>query len=475
MRRTLIRVAGILAVAVSAASGAMAQTSTFQNAPATEQNTSQGISNTAKTGQQAQQNAGIEGGPDVTYAQVMQNPDDPALNAAYARTQIRKGDLLGASTTLERILLSHPEIVDIRLLYAVVLYRLDDPTTALAQLQALDPATLTPAQRAQRDSALDLVQQKLQVLHQFINVAIGTHFDTDRNASPSSNSVLVGDTAIPLQGSNRQRADWGNLAQFNYGAEYDLGTDPKSSVYGNLTLLGDRQVTVSTLDSNIAGAEAGYRRDFGANALQIGMFDTFMTLNSRYYLQDYGPLARVVTKQQANIDTFVELRVDRQVFHNSTTVPNATDYSGTAPAGWAGVTWRINDRHTLTASAGLTQKHAEQDFQSYRREAFRLSDTWVLDHGQFFVLGGEAGNSSYTEPELVYSANTRRDRDIRLDLTYGVPISTIADLADIALPPEASNVVLSLNGEYYRDISSVSNYTYDNFRTMLLLSKRWEF
>lgn len=50
---------------------------------------------------------GLISDSDVTYEQVLKNPDNPALNAAYARGQIKRGDLLGASTTLERILLVH--------------------------------------------------------------------------------------------------------------------------------------------------------------------------------------------------------------------------------------------------------------------------------------------------------------------------------------------------------------------------------
>ena len=48
------------------------------------------------------------------------------------RAQIRRGDVRGAGATLERILLMRPDLPRIRLLYAIVLYRLDNLDEAAA-------------------------------------------------------------------------------------------------------------------------------------------------------------------------------------------------------------------------------------------------------------------------------------------------------------------------------------------------------
>lgn len=52
---------------------------------------------------------------------VLKDPGTLDLACRYAQTQIRKGDLLGASPTLERILLVRPDLPRVRVLYAVVL------------------------------------------------------------------------------------------------------------------------------------------------------------------------------------------------------------------------------------------------------------------------------------------------------------------------------------------------------------------
>ena len=73
-------------------------------------------------------------GRDVTFDEVLRDPDNVDLNYAYALTLIRQGDLLGALSTLERILLRNPNIPRVRLLYAIVLYRLNAVDEASREL-----------------------------------------------------------------------------------------------------------------------------------------------------------------------------------------------------------------------------------------------------------------------------------------------------------------------------------------------------
>jgi hypothetical protein len=74
---------------------------------------------------------------------------DAALQAdsgvALARRQISDADLLGAAGTLERVLLTHPEAAEARLLYASLLCRLDDAEGAAVELRLLPPEAITDA------------------------------------------------------------------------------------------------------------------------------------------------------------------------------------------------------------------------------------------------------------------------------------------------------------------------------------------
>ena len=57
---------------------------------------------------------------------VLAAPDDPDLNLEFARRAADAGDLNGAAGALERVLIADPNRHGARLMYAVILYRLDD-------------------------------------------------------------------------------------------------------------------------------------------------------------------------------------------------------------------------------------------------------------------------------------------------------------------------------------------------------------
>ena len=82
----------------------------------------------------------------VSEQDIYQNPDDNELNLQYAKEQIRLGEMLNAGAALERMLYSNPNWHSARLLYAAVLYRLDDQKAALRELSLLEKKELNAQQ-----------------------------------------------------------------------------------------------------------------------------------------------------------------------------------------------------------------------------------------------------------------------------------------------------------------------------------------
>ena len=83
------------------------------------------------------------------FEAVLAAPDDIDLNLDFARRAADAGDFNGAAGALERVLIADPNRHGARLMYAAVLYRLDDLQGARDQLDLLEPVTLTPLQRAE--------------------------------------------------------------------------------------------------------------------------------------------------------------------------------------------------------------------------------------------------------------------------------------------------------------------------------------
>jgi len=446
-----------------------------ENAPEQQQRLSQGIVSANQAAAESYWRS-LSEGQDVTYQQVLADPDNVALNAAYARTQIRNGDVLGASATLERVLLSHPDDVEAGLIYGLVLFRLDDTVTAQDVLSHLPNDKLNPEQRAERDRVLALIEQRKKRLRQGFTLTVGEHFDTDRNAAPNSGNMLISDNNFTLGGSARAQKDWGTLINGAYEAEYDLGTDPRMSIYGGASGLSDTQAQIKTLNNQTGGFTGGLKFEDGPISAQGGLFWNSMNLQSDYYLSDYGAQAHAGYRFLPQWEAFTDLRYDIQAFHNVPADSSGHDNSGTVPSIWTGLNWKPVPSHILSSSAGVTRRYAYANYNSNSRLAGRLSDTWLLGQGQFLFTGGEYGGNVYDANNPTFSTATRHDHDIRLDLTYGVPLGTISGAVGGGELPELFNdMVLSANLEYYHSMSNLPNYTYSNIRTQALLSKHWEF
>src|SRR5690606_34823304 len=125
-------------------------------------------------------------GPRVTLEQVLAAPDDLELNYRFAQTQIADGDLRGAMSTLERILLTRPELARVRLLYAIVLFRLDNTDEAERELRTLQGMEMSPSLRAELEQALREIERRRRTTRYAANLTFGVQGNTNRDAAPDS-------------------------------------------------------------------------------------------------------------------------------------------------------------------------------------------------------------------------------------------------------------------------------------------------
>ncbi|MEO0035902.1 MAG: hypothetical protein RLZZ501_1925 [Pseudomonadota bacterium] len=465
----------VLASTLAAGLPAGAQPAGPEQVRESEQRVQEQIQANEAAARAAMQDALSGGGEEVSWEQVRQHPDDPAINAAWARQQIRRGNLLGAATALERLLLLHPEAAEIRLVHALVLLRLDDKVTAQSELEAIDPAQLSPDLRRERTQALEELDRRTKRLHQSVTLTLGGHYDDNRNASPTSGNILINDLSFTLEGSAQKRSDWGKLAQTAYDFDYDLGTDPRLSLYGSLAVMGDRQSALQVYNTVSGGATGGLRYTDGPVKAQVGLIWASMAMNDDYYLSDYGVTGNLSYRLAEGWEAISSLRVEKQVFHDIYADRTATDSSGILATMWGGVQWHPTPAHTVALSLGASRRNAATEYMSNTRRAVRLGDTWLLGAGQFVALTGELGAAAYHAPNPTFSTQPRRDNDSRVTLTYGVPLGTVAGLFGVEAPEQVSDMVASVSAEHYHMQSTLTNYTYTNIRTQALLSKRWEF
>jgi hypothetical protein len=119
------------------------------------------------------------------------------------------------------------------------------------------------------------------------------------------------------------------------------------------------------------------------------------------------------------------------------------------------------------------RKRASRNYNSYDGEAVSLSHTWLLGAGLFLLSAVSGEIDRYEEGDPTVSEMSRRDRIGKMRLTLGVPVATLVD--EEGTLPFLRDLTLTLSGEAIRQSSNLTNYTYNNRRASVGLTKRWEF
>jgi len=429
------------------------------------------IAKTAETSSEKAAAAKFKTG--VTYEDVLKDPNNIALNVRYAQEQIARGEVLGAAATLERILLMNPNLPDVRLFYAVVLYRLDSLDEAQRELDTLRNVTLPPEIRAQLQEYEEKIKYRKRRTHFGIRQSDGWGYDTNRNASPHSKEQLFFDNALDVQGSNTRRPDTHFLNVTTVDVTHDLGFQAGHSVFGSFTYLLQEQNRVHSLNLGsfqyeLGGAYKGQYFNFTPSFVYNYLF-----LSDQSFLRSQGGnflFDRDLTKK---LNVFYNFKVERQDFMNIS--ENTDSYNRKGPEfdhTWGG-NYILCPTMRWSSNIGYSEKFAKQDYYAYDRISLNNSHTWIWPKGQFVINTLSAYFDRYQTPEFSVSSMHRHDNTLRYRVTYGAPLETL--LIGKILPKPLKDIVFTISYEYYHALSSITNYTYTNNKIEGLLTKRLEF
>lgn len=432
--------------------------------------------------------------PAVGYADILAAPDDPQLNACYAVQQIERGDLTGAAATLERVLLLRPAQADIRLLYAIVLYRLDNLQEAQAEFRAVQQLDLPAQDEARIARYLDRIGTQLQRTVQTVTVSIGGHYDTNRNAAPSGEEVQALGATQPLAlESSRENDDTAIIASARYDVRHDLGKQREHYAIGSLTYYQDEQTERDELDLMALFADGGFEFDLpGDVTLTPKASYSAMELSRQRFYTSYGASLRVAKsirrpERGAPVDIWAEVGRTRESFRNISENATLAGRDGLRTDVEVGLGLWLSPRQRLTVTGEQTYKEANLRYQSYRLWRGRVRHTWYLDEGAFLDSSASYGVRLYRASDPLVSGTAspvnRREHPLRLRMTYGMPAGTLVDKLGYTVRGEATgavrdfleNVTASATGEYLTQQSNIRNYEYDNLRAQVLLTKRYEF
>lgn len=409
---------------------------------------------------------------DVTYDQVLADPDNIELSYLYAITQIRKSDLLGASATLDRLILLAPKEPNIRALRAIVLYRLDNLREAQKEFGDLMKLDLDPALRRGIARYADELERRDQDTRMSVLTSIGYQYDTNRAGAPNSGQVRTFLGTFDLT-DGKKEDDHSITGMVRFNIEHDLPTQNRNTLFGSVSAYGADQFQLDEFDTLDLTAQAGGRFEFGAVFLTPVITYDHLFLDRDSYIDSIGASLRADMRINDPVNLWLRGDVNWIDYDNTDLYPTGDLQSGGDVGITVGADFYIGTDHRLTISAGHHGFNSDSDWESYVGERVNINHTWLIGGGAFLMtdLFGEYDN--YDEADPITGKDDRDDWIYRARMTLGVPVQTLFGAEE--WPEALDGLTVSIYGEYYRADSNITNYEYDNARGGLTISKRWEF
>ena len=414
----------------------------------------------------------------VTYAEILKDPDNIALNVAYARQQVEQGRLKAAATTLERVLLVEPKLHEVRLFYALVLIRLDSLETAERELEQLRQLDMPPDLRAQLDGLIAQINNRRRRWEASLLTGVGVSYDWNITGVPANRQVVFAGVPARLDDQSDRTGDFAFTAFSRVDIAYDLGFQARHQLIGSATGYFNDKVNVDRLDVGSYAVDAGLRLRLPGFTLTPEVFHSVLWLSHERYYANYGGQVKVRVPLPPDIALFGQAGYTNEGFNRISETTSAVQDSGWRLDGLVGLEWDLDARNRLTFTYDARAKYGAFNYDHNWRHGLTADYLRILDKGVF--VGGNlrlARRQDFRGDPFVDPARQRQDDIVRVRARIGAPINALIDLDGMpdAVRNGLGKTVASATGEVYRSMSNIRNYQYWNRRADVLLTRKWTF
>lgn len=424
------------------------------------------VSEIEKAAEEQRKRQVAQGGAEVSYEQIMANPDDVDLNYRYALTQVGHGNLRSATATLERILMVKTDLPKVKLFYGIVLFRLDNLDDAERVLQDLKNDQMPDSLRAELNDYIAQIHSKRRKARFSVLLGAGFDYDDNRNAGPATGRRLFLDAPIVLFTGTRQ-SDIARTMMANIDGSYDLGFQAGHSVFAGVGYYRSQQVDLRTLNLQTYSADAGVTlksRSLGNFTPSVGF--THLLLGQTTYLRSREVRGKYEKVLAPGLSGSVEAGYQRNEYNRTWVVPTGDQRTGDKFDVGFGLSLGLSNTRKLSLSFTHSETGAREPFNISTRDSLTLGHSWLLGKGMFFLASATGNFDRYEKPERVISVRTREDDSYRVRGTYGLPMSLFYK--------PLKDFTWTASYEYFQSFSNLLSYAYTNNKISSMMTYKWQ-
>jgi Tetratricopeptide repeat len=392
----------------------------------------------------------------------------------FATIATQTGDVEGAISALERMLLVNSDLPRVRLELGVLYYRLGSYEVARTYLEtALASPALTPEIRSRAEQFMAELQKRQSPSHFAGEVFAGFRYQSNANLGPATSSVRLFGQVANLNQSSIGTADWGFVTSGFLRHTYDLGLQDRAVIETQITAYANRQFQVSAANVSIVDLTSGPRFQVFQGIFEDVTLKPFGTFGY-IWVNDtpfYGALGSgleagiLISDRLRNTSIFVWRR---QLHPDTWYVPTNSQFNGAEYTGSTTFQYRLTDIVSIFAN-GNAQRFITDNtpWQNYQLAGvgggmqFRFTDPLFKSQLPWSIaLSANVQWWSYDAPDATVDPTvTRQQNDTILNVTLFVPFD--------------QRTTLTVSGGRFVRSANLPNYEFINNSALIGVS--WRF
>ena len=304
---------------------------------------------------------------DSAFRAMMANPADLDLTFRFAELAMAAGDLEGAVSAFERLLIFNPDLPRIRFELGLLYMRLGSYQIAKGYFEDAARAPGMPDDiRASTQANLAEIEKRLSATTFGMTVQSGLRWQSNANAANSAGVVKLFGLDATLDPTSQKRSDWNGYAQASLAFAYDLGTQDQDTLEAGMQLYGTRQFQVSSLDLQVAQIDLGPRLKMGGEGgwnFRPYVLGSLVTLDDARYFVSYGGGVSVDLPVSDTLFADLDLRSRFRRFHVSETLSGVAAKDGWDHGARAGVRYALGPSDQIRAGGAISFTNARAEFE----------------------------------------------------------------------------------------------------------------
>ncbi|WP_187182171.1 tetratricopeptide repeat protein [Rhizobium sp. WL3] len=377
----------------------------------------------------------IEAKRKALFERMMAALDDLDTAFEYAALSSQAGDLEGAISTLERMLIYAPGLPRLQLELGVLYYRLGAYETARQYFEgAKATGDVPPEVSAKVDQYLTAIDRRGAPSQLSGMLRTGLRYQSNANAGPLNSTVTLNGLSYTLDDLSVAGEDFN--AFVNGGLRYRHDTDIQglsleAGVSGYAAGYRDRD----TLNTAAVDAYAGPVFDLGRfglddRSLSVMLLTSGVLIEGDRYLASAG-ISTNFDWQMTPVDSFsASLQYRYEDYSNTKSRQTAELQSGNRFDAQASWTHNVSEDFSLTGRMFATRRDAETGYLSSTEVGGAISGTYryaaLIGNGPAWIIGLEAAVAAraHDDPDAMINAGeSQRDTDFSLNLRQITPFN----------------------------------------------------